>query len=129
MSKKKKKKGWSGMVALDEHHIFYTRVSWNQPIPNRLRTHWYCIVAVPKGTKHHAIHEKVRYVPVPRNDVILTILEQLALLEDYGAIRPDDPIEKRLNVLAGICDCIAQPTADALRKQLDVVSGFDKPSE
>ena len=126
MSKKKKKK-WLGMVALDEHHIFYTKVSWNQPIPSRLRSYWYCVVEVPKGTTHHKIHEKVRYVPVPRNEAILEILEQLIMLDTYGAIRPDDPIEKRLNVLAGLCDCIAQPTADALRKQLEAISGLDNP--
>ena len=126
--KKKKRKGLFGTTALDSHHIFYTRVSWNQPVPNRLRSHWYCIVDIPKGTVHHAIHNAIRYIPVPRNDCILAALDQLYLLEDYGAIRPDDPIEKRLAVLAGLFDCVAQPTADALIAQLDIINSFNKPS-
>ena len=130
MAKKKvhknRKKGWFGSD-IDNHHIFYTRVSWNQALPNKLRTHWYCIVDIPKGTIHHRIHEKVRYIPVPRNSTITDVLEELGKLQSYGAIHPDDSIEKRLKVLIGLFDCVDQPTADALKKQLEVVTGDDKP--
>lgn len=121
MTKKKKvKKPWFGS-AFDTHHIFYTKISWTSVAANKLRTHWYCVIEIPKGTIHHKIHEKVRYIPVPKDESILLALNQLTLLEDYGAIRPDDPIEKRLQLLAGLFDCMDQPTADALRKQIEAV--------
>lgn len=121
MSKKKSGKKTLFGKALDTHHIFYTKVSWTSATADKLRAHWYCIVEIPKGTVHHKIHEKVRYIPVPKNDNIRFALAQLDLLEDYGAIRSDDPIEKRLQLLAGLFDCTDQPTADALRKQIEAV--------
>lgn len=132
MSKKhihKKKKHYFGGTAVDSHHIFYTRVSWNSVVPNRLRSHWYCVVEIPKGTLHHAIHDKVRYIPVPREISIMSALEELTVLEDYGAIRPDDPLEKRLRILINIFAGTDKPTADALQKQLDIVCEYNKPSE
>lgn len=131
MSKKnvhRKKKKWGG-TSHDTHHIFYTKVSWNDPLPNKLRQHWYCIVDIPKDTLHHKIHEKVRYVPVPRNESIRVALDQLDLLEDYGAIRPDDDIVKRLQVFINIFSGLDKPTADALQKQLDAVYDFQWPSK
>lgn len=126
---KKRKKNWFQTTALDSHHIFYTKISWNSVTANRLRSHWYCIVEIPKGTLHHKIHEAVRYIPVPRDIAIMEALEQLTILEDYGAIRPDDPIEKRLSVLVNLFDGTDKPTADALKKQYDVVCEFTKPSD
>ena len=124
--KKKKHKSWFGSE-YDTHHIFFTRVGYNGPFANKLRTYWYCIVEIPKGTLHHMIHEKVRYVPVPRNSTISDVLEELAKLESYDAIGPDDSIEKRLKVLISLFDCVDQPTADALKKQLEIVTGYNKP--
>ena len=117
---KKPKKNWLP-TAVDTHHIFYTKVSWNSVTTNRLRSHWYCIVEIPKGTLHHRIHEAVRYVPVPRDITIMAAIEQLTVLEDYGAIRPDDSFEKRLRILIRLFDSTDQPTANALKKQLDIV--------
>lgn len=131
MSKKStrhKKKDW-GRSPVDSHHIFYTKVSWTGAVPNRLRQHWYCIVDIPKSTLHHKIHEKVRYVPVPRNETIRVALDQLDLLESYGAIRPDDDIAKRLQVFINIFSGLDKPTADALQKQLDIVYDSHWPSE
>ena len=126
MSKKKKKRiNFGG--GIDTHHIFFTKLSWDEPYAHKLRTHWYCIVEIPKKTWHHAIHEKVRYVPVPKKGSILTALGELTLLEDYGAIRPDDPIEKRLKLLANLFAGTDKPTADALEKQLEVVNSFKEP--
>lgn len=50
----------------------------------------------------------------------------LEYLEKYGAIGPDDPIEKRLTVLIALFECIEQPTADALKEQLRLVHEFKK---
>lgn len=54
------------------------------------------------------------------------VLEQLGYLEKYGAISESDPVERRLQLLASLFDCIEQPTADAFRKQLQVVREFKK---
>ncbi len=131
MSKKStrhKKRNWE-KSSVDSHHIFYTKVSWTGAVPNKLRQHWYCIVDIPKSTLHHKIHEKVRYVPVPRVEAIRVALGQLDLLESYGAIRPDDDIEKRLHIFINIFSGPDKPTADALQKQLDVVCEFKRPSD
>ena len=42
-----------------------------------------------------------------------------------GAISDKDPFEKRLIVLIALFECVAQPTADALKKQLDLVREFN----
>lgn len=126
MSKKKKKK-WFG-TPMDDHHIFYTRTAWIGMFPNKLRQHWYCIVKVPKTTVHHAIHQEVRYVPVPRDVNIMDALEHLDSLSYHGAISENDTVEKRLAVLINLFDCVEKPTADALRKQLEAINK-NKPSD
>lgn len=69
-------------------------------------------------------------VPIPRDINALRALEQLRLLERYGAISDEDNIERRLEILAALFDCVEQPTADAFRKQAKIVHDFyTKPSE
>lgn len=129
MSKRKKKKNLFGVATVDSHHIFFTKTGWSSRPAHRLRTHWYCVVEIPRGTLHHKIHDKVRYVPVPRECNIIAALTQLDLLEYHEAIKPTDPLEKRLRVLISLFSVVEQPTADALEKQLEVVCEYNKPSE
>lgn len=63
-------------------------------------------------------------IPTPTEKNAKFVLEQLRILENYGAISDDDPIEKRLIVLASLFDCSEQPTADAIRRQLQTVYRF-----
>ena len=57
------------------------------------------------------------------------ILACLEMLQTYGAIGPNDTLEKRLEILIALFDPIAKPTADALREQLKIVHEFhNKPS-
>ena len=65
-------------------------------------------------------------IPVPREIIAKEALEQLRHLERRGAISDADPIEKRLMLLAALFDCADQTTADAFRKQLDIVHRFKK---
>lgn len=79
--------------------------------------HWYCIVEVPRKTLHRELHALLTNIPAPSGANAKGALEQLAMLEKYGAIRRDDPLDKRLAILAALFDCCEQPTADAFRKQ------------
>ncbi len=53
-------------------------------------------------------------------------LKHLEYLEKLGAISDKDPFEKRLTVLIALFEYASQPTADALKKQLDLVREFNK---
>ena len=66
-------------------------------------------------------------VPVPRDYSAEQALEQLLMLESANALHEDDPIEKRLKLLASLFDCIDQPTADGFRKQLELVRYYKNP--
>lgn len=125
MSKKKHKKqikstthGW------DAHHLCYQRRHWRHGGAKALRTFHYCIILLPKDTLHREIHHCVENVPEPKEANALEALKQLQMLSRFGAISDDDPVEKRLELLASLFDCCDQPTADGFRKQLEVVHRF-----
>lgn len=111
--------------ALDTHHLCYQKKNWKRT-GNYLRDFWYCRVDIPKNTLHKAIHRVVDNVPVPKAANARAALDQLIRLETYGAIHEWDPIEKRLSLLIALFDCVEQPTADAFRKQLQVVHEYKK---
>ena len=108
----------------DKHHIFFTRRAWRSGLAFALRHNPYSIVMIPRATLHKQIHESARSVPVPSNYAIEGAFEQLNLLEKRGAISETDNIEKRLKVFIALFECIADPTANALRKQLEIVQNY-----
>ena len=110
----------------DKHHIFFVRREWSCGNLNRLRLHKYCVVDIPKDTLHRYIHVNMEGIPAPRGQSASEALRHLGYLEGYGAISTDDPLEKRLAVLISLFECIEQPTADALKKQLQLVHDFKK---
>lgn len=122
--KKKKKRRICGNTPCDSHHLCYQRRHWNRGALFELRKFHYCRMYIPKDTLHHVIHEFVGDIPAPKEFNARSALEQLRMLEHYGAISDDDPIEKRLKLLAALFDCCDQPTADAFRAQLEVVNKF-----
>lgn len=70
---------------------------------------------------HRKIHDNMKQIPPPSQENAKSVLWHLQYLERYGGISDRDPIEKRLQVLIALFDCSEQPTADALKKQLDIV--------
>lgn len=110
----------------DKHHIFYIRRKWRRGILNQLRQHPYCVVLIPRDTLHLYIHSNLAAVPVARGCIVKEVLFHLKVLNEYGAIGLDDPIEKRLLVLTALFDCADQATADALKEQLRLVHEFKK---
>ena len=78
---------------------------------------------------HQKIHEWVTDIPAPSEDNAWEAINTLKALRTYNAISYEDTLGKRLTVLISIFDCIEQPTADALRKQLDILRAEQsKPS-
>lgn len=110
----------------DCHHILWKKNKWNQGSLRQLRDHYYCKIYIPRNTLHYYIHQSMAEIPVPEEVDAKTVLWHLDYLEKYDAISEKDTFEKRLLVLIALFDCSSQPTADALRKQLDLVREFNK---
>ena len=108
----------------DKHHIFFTRHSWRAGLAFALRHNPYSIVTIPRATLHRQLHESAPTVPVPSNYVIEGAFEQLDFLEKHGAISETDGLEKRLKVFVALFECVAEPTAEALRKQLEIAQNY-----
>lgn len=113
--------------SLDNHHLCFIRAWWGKGYVRELRQFHYCIMPIPKNTLHRFIHRNMSGVPVPKDYSAKQALEQLLMLEKANAIHDDDPIEKRLNLLVSLFDCIEQPTADGFRKQLELVRYYKNP--
>lgn len=115
--------------SLDKHHVCWPRRVWNVGYAKALRTHWYFMIRIPRKTLHAKIHHEMGEIPIPSGNAARQAYEQVINLERYGALHKDDPIEKRLGLLASLFDCIDQPTADAFRQQLRIVRQFNLSPE
>lgn len=104
------------------HHLLFPRKDFNAGYLKDLRTFWYLRFPGLDQAIHDKIHRKIMGVPAPEGSQAKEILTHLHTLDKYGAIKPTDPIELRLEVLASLCDCWLQPIADVLRCQKDIVS-------
>lgn len=114
---------------LNRHHLLWMRKMWYSGSLRKLRDYYYCIVWIPKDTMHKAIHERVAYIPVPKNAYAHYVLGELEKLDELGAISEEDTIEKRLSVLLFFFDCAEQKTANALWEQLKVVREYNESRE
>lgn len=109
--------------AYDRHHIFFQKRHWTG-ILAELRKYEYCVVSIPKDTLHRQIHEYIGDIPTPRPASAREVLWELRVLYRYGGISDDDDVEKRLNVLISLFECVEQPTADGLKRQLSIVQKY-----
>jgi hypothetical protein len=126
--KKKRKKQKPNYKLKDSHHILYQKRHWCRGYLKVLREHDYCVIDIPRDTLHRQIHEWLGDIPIPSDNNAKEVLRNITLLEKQGAISNDDPLERRLTILIALFDCIEQPTADALRKQLKITRDFyEKP--
>lgn len=118
----------SASCGKDTHHLLYQKQAWHGgDALVALRDFWYCRAEIPKNTLHRRIHAIVQTIPVPKAINAKSALGQLRTLERYEVIHEDDDIERKLEVLIALFDCSEQPTADALKKQLDIVRKFKNP--
>lgn len=120
-SKRGKLKGSAKGTHTDAHHLCYQARHFSRGPLLELRQYYYCKVLIPKETLHKEIHESLRDVPAPKPINAAEALKHLRFLTARGAIGEDDPIEKRLAILAALFDYCEQPTADAFRKQLEII--------
>lgn len=104
----------------DTHHLLWYKREYSKGWAKRIRDHWYCRISIPRDTLHRKIHYEVAHIPVPRVLAIKDALFQLELLERFGGISKNDPIDKRLRVLMALFDCIEPKTYEALKKQYEV---------
>ena len=109
--------------AMDRHHIMFQRRHYTG-IQSEFRNYPYCVVSIPKNTLHRQIHEYLGDIPAPRPVNAREALWQLKVLYRYGGISDDDDIETRIKVLISLFECVEQPTADALKKQLAIVQNY-----
>lgn len=126
IKKHKKKQPRPTSSVRDRHHLCYQRKKWTRGSLRLLRDYWYCKVSIPRDTLHKKLHLEVSDVPVPSESSAKSALKQLEMLEEYNAISEYDSIERRLDILASLFDCSDQETANAFRKQLEVVREFRK---
>lgn len=110
----------------DNHHLLYPRKVWGKGYRYALRTHPYCIVLIDKKTLHRSLHGLVTHIPIPSEENAKAALEQLNMLWQFGAIHRDDSVKKRLTLLVALFEYVEQPTANALKEQLEIVQRFHK---
>ena len=122
--KKHKNNTHADSGATNVHHCCFIRRKWGYGYAKAIRQFHYCTIPLKKDTIHKAIHEGMKEVPVPDDAVAEVAYEQLLLLDKYGSLHDDDPIERRLIILAALFDCVAQETADGFRRQLAIVQSY-----
>ncbi|MBR3254228.1 hypothetical protein IKF88_00640 [Candidatus Saccharibacteria bacterium] len=130
MSKKKrryerhKKKHPPASSTINTHHCCFIRRKWGYGYARAIRQMSYCQVPLQKDKLHKFIHDNMHEVPVPNEAAAEAAYEQLLYLEARGVLHDDDPLERRLMILAALFDCSAQETADGFRKQLSLVQSY-----
>ena len=112
------------MKKTDRHHILWYKRDYSKGWAKRIRDHWYCTVEIPRDTLHRQIHYEVAHIPVPKVQSIKGALYQLELLEKFGGIHKEDPIDKRIMVLMALFDCVEPKTHEALKKQYEIACKF-----
>ena len=114
----------------DIHHVLFIGRKWGYGELLSLRQFWYCKISIPRETLHRYIHENLANVPIPKLENAREALRQLRFLEKNGAIHETDDIERRLEILIALFDCVEPRTTEGLKKQLEIVREFyEQPSE
>ena len=125
MSKKKRKKRViSNDHSKDWHHIFFQKRHWKTDWAKLLRDHSYCGSMLPKHTLHRYIHENIKDIPVPDGKSCRMALEAINNWLETGYISMDSPIEQKLIVLINVFNRLSPETAQALRKQLEIIRNY-----
>ena len=128
MSKKKVRK-FKHRTGDDKHHIFFQKRYWSRGTLKILRDNRYCLAYIPEHTLHHKIHLNITTVPNPKPMHVSEALYQLNMLRAFGAIKDDDSIEKKLEVLIALFEDVEPETTAALKEQLKLVRAFyNRPS-
>lgn len=127
--KRNRKKHRVSQSGSNKHHILWQRRYWSNGYLKALREHEYLVVEVPVNTLHHQIHAEMSGIPTMRPSSAKMVLDELTRLQNFGALRLDEPISKRIELLIFMLDGIEAATVKALKKQLRIVTNFEKRAE
>lgn len=125
MSKRRKaRRRLVNSVRQDYHHILFQGRHWNQGWAKVLRRHRYCGAYIPKDTLHREIHSKVHDVPTPNGKDCKQAVEAINSWLEAGWISYDDPIEKKLRIIASCFRAKCPATTAILDWQREIVLKF-----
>lgn len=120
----KKKKHSTNLNQKDYHHILYQGRHWKQGWAKILREHPYCGGYIPQFTLHSEIHSKIHDIPTPNGGYCRQAVEALNNWLETGYISLDDPIERKIEVIAGCFRANCPATTAILDWQREVVIKF-----
>lgn len=123
MSKRKKKRP-ANLSRKDYHHILFQGRHWKQGWAKRLRGHPYCGGYIPKMTLHREIHSKIHDVPTPNGAECRIAVEALDSWLEAGYISLDDPMERKIEMIAKCFRAKCPATTAVLDWQREVVLKF-----
>lgn len=123
MSKRKKKRPVN-LSRKDYHHILFQGRHWKQGWAKRLREHPYCGGYIPQMTLHREIHSKIHDVPTPNGAECRVAVEALNSWLEAGYISLDDPMERKIEMIAKCFRAKCPATTAVLDWQREVVSKF-----
>ena len=123
MSRKKKKHNLN-LYKKDYHHILFQGRHWKNGWAKILREHRYCGGYIPQMTLHREIHSKIHDVPTPNGADCRIAVEALNSWLEAGYISLDDPIEKKIEMIAKCFRGKCPATTAVLDWQREVVVKF-----
>jgi hypothetical protein len=121
---KKKKKHSPNLMRKDYHHILFQGRHWKQGWAKILREHKYCGGYIPQDTLHREIHSKIHDIPTPNGSECRKAVEALNSWLDAGYISLDDPIERKIEMIAKCFRANCPATTAILDWQREVVIKF-----
>ena len=121
---KKKRKHSPNLKRKDYHHILFQGRHWKQGWAKILREHKYCGGYIPQDTLHREIHSKIHDIPTPNGSECRKAVEALNSWLDAGYISLDDPIERKIEMIAKCFRANCPATTAILDWQREVVIKF-----
>lgn len=107
-------------------HILWQRRYWSNGYLKELREHDYLVVEVPISTLHKQIHANLSGIPIIKQSSARSVLGELNRLQSVGALRLDEPISKRIELLIFMLDGIEPAAVKALKRQLAIVVIYEE---
>lgn len=108
----------------DYHHILFQGRHWKQGWAKKLREHPYCGGYIPQMTLHREIHSKIHDIPTPNGADCRTAVLALNNWLDAGYISLDDPLDKKIEMIAKCFRAKCPATTAMLDWQREVVAKF-----
>ena len=108
----------------DYHHILFQGRHWKQGWAKKLREHPYCGGYIPQMTLHREIHSKIHDIPTPNGADCRTAVLALNNWLEAGYISLDDPLDKKIEMIAKCFRAKCPATTAVLDWQREVVAKF-----